>query len=427
MLYLLLQAFKTWLIEHDLYRFAGVLDQLQFRALVASAISFVIVLGFGRRTIAWLVRRKIGDTGLTDSQALQSTSNAKANTPTMGGVLIVGAIVGSVLLLGNLREMYVLLGLVVVLWLALLGGIDDWLKLTAKTRGGGRQGLYAWEKLVFQLGLGLLVGYFLFTRAPAVEPSTAGAPADVRHVLNLPFQKTYVDTDRIKPVQPREADGAVAVPAPPMTGARLAPHEREMVVNPAVLTLGMPLFVLIATLMVAGMSNAVNITDGMDGLAGGISAAVTFGIFVLALVAGDEDAAKYLLIPHLPGSGELAVLAGATAGACLGFLWWNSSPAQVFMGDTGALSLGGVIGYVAVAVRQEFVVLLMCGVFLMEISSVVLQVGFFKATGGKRIFRCAPYHHHLQIGGWAEQQVVSRLWIMSIILVIMALASIKLR
>ncbi|MFO0830900.1 MAG: phospho-N-acetylmuramoyl-pentapeptide-transferase [Phycisphaerales bacterium] len=424
MLYLLLQACKTWLIEHDLYRFVGVLDQLQFRALVAAAISFVIVLGFGRRTIAWLVRKKIGDTGLTDSQALQATSNAKANTPTMGGVLIVGAIVGSVLLLGNLREMYVLLGLVVVLWLALLGGMDDWLKLTAKTRGGGRQGLYAWEKLVFQLGLGLLVGYFLFTRVPAADPASK---TDVGHVLNLPFQKTYVDADRLRPVQPKETDGAAPAAAPPMTGARLAPREREMVVNPTVIMLAMPIFVVFATLMIAGMSNAVNITDGMDGLAGGISAAVTFGIFVLALVAGDEDAAKYLLIPYLPGSAELAVLAGATAGACLGFLWWNCSPAQVFMGDTGALSLGGVIGYIAVAVRQEFVVLLMCGVFLMEIASVVLQVGFFKATGGRRIFRCAPYHHHLQIGGWAEQQVVTRLWIMSIILVIMALASMKLR
>jgi phospho-N-acetylmuramoyl-pentapeptide-transferase len=438
MLYLILQATKKWLIEHDLYWLFSVLDQLQFRALVAAGISFIIVLGLGKRTIAWLVRKKIGDTGLTDADALAATSNAKANTPTMGGILIVGAIVGSVVLLGNLREMYVLLGLVVVLWLALLGGIDDWLKLTAKTRGSGRQGLYAWEKLVFQLGLGLLVGWFLFTRAPAPAEGL-DTPRDMRHVLNLPFQKTYVDAERVRNVAPKEpvAGGGAGVGGVGVGGGgagaqspfetRPAPREREMIVSPSVVFLAMPVFVLIATLMVAGMSNAVNITDGMDGLAGGISAAVALGVFILALIAGDEDAAKYLLVPYLPGAGELAVLAGATAGACLGFLWWNCSPAQVFMGDTGALSLGGIIGYVAVAVRQELVVLLMCGVFLMEIASVVMQVGFFKMTGGKRIFRCAPYHHHLQIGGWKEQQVVARLWIMSLILVVMALASVKLR
>jgi phospho-N-acetylmuramoyl-pentapeptide-transferase len=151
------------------------------------------------------------------------------------------------------------------------------------------------------------------------------------------------------------------------------------------------------------------------------------GLFVLCFIAGDSDTAKYLLVPWVPGAGELSVMAGATAGACLGFLWWNCSPAQVFMGDTGALALGGIIGYIAVALRQEFVVLVMSGVFLLEIGTVVLQVGYFKATGGKRLFRVAPYHHHLHILGWPEQRVVARLWIMSIILVVMALASIKVR
>jgi phospho-N-acetylmuramoyl-pentapeptide-transferase len=153
---------------------------------------------------------------------------------------------------------------------------------------------------------------------------------------------------------------------------------------------------------------------------------------VLCLVAGDEDAATYLLVPHLPGSGELAILAGATAGACLGFLWWNCGPAHVFMGDTGALALGGVIGYIAVAIRQEFVVLLMCGVFIAEIMSVVIQRYYFKLTGGKRVFRCAPFHHHLNrdVDGtelWPEQRVVTRLWIISILLVVLALASLKVR
>jgi phospho-N-acetylmuramoyl-pentapeptide-transferase len=432
MLYLLLDVVRGWLIDHQVYWLFSVLDQLQFRALVASFLSFLVVLFFGRSTIAWLTKKKIGDTGMTDAEALRATSGAKANTPTMGGVLIVGAIVVSTFLLGDLRERYVQLGLVVVLWLAALGGIDDWLKLTSKSRGGGRQGLYPWEKLAFQLGLGLLVGFFLFTRpAPpssltSPDGSARDTPAPITHVLTLPFQKTYVDADRVRGVRPTEAAPTPTVPAP-THAARVAAREQEMVANPSLIYLPMAVFVLVAMLMIAGMSNAVNITDGMDGLAGGTAAAVTFGVFVLCFVSGDEDAAKFLLVPFLPGASELAVLAGATAGACLGFLWWNCSPARVFMGDTGSLSLGGIIGYCGVALRLEYVVLIMSGVFLAEILSVVMQVWYFKSTGGKRIFRCAPYHHHLHLGGWPEQQVVSRLWIVSIILVVLALASVKLR
>jgi phospho-N-acetylmuramoyl-pentapeptide-transferase len=180
-------------------------------------------------------------------------------------------------------------------------------------------------------------------------------------------------------------------------------------------------------LMIAGMSNAANITDGMDGLAAGITTAVCFGLVVLGFVAGELNWAQYLLVPHVPGAGELAVIAGALAGACLGFLWWNCSPAHVFMGDTGSLALGGLIGFIAVVLRQEVVVLVMTGIFLAELGSVVLQVGCFKLTGGKRIFRCAPYHHHLHLGGWPEPRVVARLWIISVVLVVIGLATLKLR
>jgi phospho-N-acetylmuramoyl-pentapeptide-transferase len=175
------------------------------------------------------------------------------------------------------------------------------------------------------------------------------------------------------------------------------------------------------------MSNAVNITDGMDGLASGISAIVSVGLLVLALIAGSEQAARYLLVPYIPFADELAVVAGAMIGATLGFLWWNCSPAQVFMGDTGSLALGALIGYIAIVTRQEAVVLLMSAVFLFELLSVALQVGCFKLTGGKRIFRVAPYHHHLHVGGWTEQQVVARAWIVSVLLVLTALALIKVR
>ena len=389
MLYLLFDLLRSWLDEANLYPFVRVLDQVQFRALAAAGLSFGLVLLLGRRTIALLLRLKIGDTGMTDAEALRRVATGKANTPTMGGVLIAGSIFVSTFLLADISARWVQFALVVLVWTAGIGAADDWLKMTAARRGGSRQGLYAWEKLVFQLGLGAVIGYFAYRAGYTEEP------VDLAHVLNLPFQKTYSTPAR------EVAAGLIVLP--------------------------MAAYVVIATLMITGMSNAVNITDGMDGLASGVSAIVALGLVVLALIAGTQTWAQTLLVPYVQGVDELAVLAGALAGACLGFLWFNASPAQVFMGDTGALCLGGLVGYLAIAVRQEIVVLLMCGVFLIEIGSVVLQVGYFKATGGKRIFRVAPYHHHLHLGGWTEQQIVTRLWIITTLLVVVAIASIKVR
>lgn len=427
MLYLLHDLIRGWLVEHDLYRFTQVLDRIEFRALSAAGIAFVLVLLLGPRTIGWLTRQKIGDAGLSDAECLAQHAASKANVPSMGGILIVGAICGSVLLVADISRFYVSAGLLVALWLAVVGGADDYLKLTAKRRGtGSRQGLYMWEKLVFQLGVGVLVGWFAFHQgtvtdpapsatkgdvASAVDVGTATAavqettdpeatplPAeagDIRHVLNLPFQRTY------------EPGGQT--------------------LNPNLIFLGMPIFIVFATLMVAGMSNAVNITDGLDGLATGISAAVSIGVFVLCLIAGNQAWAQGLLLPYIPEANELAVLAGATAGSCLGFLWWNCSPAAVFMGDTGALALGGILGYIAVIIRQEFLILLMSGVFLIECGSSFLQTVYFRLTGGKRIFRIAPYHHNLHLSGWPEPKIVVRFWIISVILVVIGIATLKMR
>ncbi|MAO20682.1 MAG: phospho-N-acetylmuramoyl-pentapeptide-transferase [Phycisphaerae bacterium] len=395
MIYILIDILRNWLDEHRLYALLSVFDQIQFRSLLAAGLSYFIVVFFGKRVIRFLVSMKIGDGGETDAELLREHAASKANVPTMGGILIVGAIFISTFLLADIRVNRVYLGLFTLVWLAAVGGADDWLKLTAARRGTGRQGLYSWEKLVFQLGIGAIVGYFGYRYGIAPDGGDSLA-----HVLNLPFQRTY----------------------DPLTKF---PSE-------SLIYLGMPVFVLISTLMVAGVSNAVNITDGMDGLAAGSSGIVSFGLILLALIAGTQSAAQYLLVPYVPFTDELAVMAGAMAGACLGFLWWNCKPAQVFMGDTGSLALGGSIGYIAVMTRQEFVVLLMCGVFLMEIGSVVIQVGWFKYTRiktgtGRRIFRIAPYHHHLHQGGWAENQVVVRLWLIAILFSVVALATMKLR
>ena len=205
----------------------------------------------------------------------------------------------------------------------------------------------------------------------------------------------------------------------------------EWVPSPGLIILPGVLFVFLAVIFIAGTSNAVNLTDGMDGLAGGITVIVAFAFMVLCLIAGYERGefilAQYLLVPHIPYADELAVLSGAMAGACLGFLWFNCHPAQVFMGDTGSLALGGTLGYLAVVTRQELLLLIIGGIFFFEMASVILQVGSFKLRGGKRIFKCAPVHHHFHMVGWTEQQVVVRFWLITALLAAVALSTIKLR
>jgi phospho-N-acetylmuramoyl-pentapeptide-transferase len=375
------------------------LYQMVFRALAAAALSFTIVIVAGPPVIRWLRAKKIGDTGMTDAETLRHHTASKANTPTMGGVLIVGSILVSSLLLADITMRYVQIGLIVMVWLAVLGGFDDWLKLTGASRQAvgkaTRQGLFAWEKLVFQIGLGLLAGYFVY-----LHGSNPDVPTSLAHVLTLPFQPAYVPG--------------------------------SFQVNPALYYLTPAAFIILTLLMITGMSNAANISDGMDGLAAGVTAIISLGLSVLVYIAGTQAQAQGLLMPHVTQSDELLILTFATGGACLGFLWWNCSPAQVFMGDTGSLALGGLLAYIAVVVRQEILLLVMSGVFLLEIASVVLQVGFFKFTRirtgtGKRIFKTAPLHHHLHLSGWTEQQVVARFWIISCILVVVALTLVKLR
>ena len=254
---------RDWLLAHRLYSIPQVFEQVHFRALSAALLSFAAVMLLGKPVVAWLRRKKIGDTGLTDSALLAASATSKASTPTMGGLLIVGAIVAVTLLLADLRNFYVQLGLIVAVWLAVLGGFDDWLKLTAASRpGASRQGLRSWEKLVFQLGLGLIIGYFAYNHGVREDGGNSAA-----HVLNLPFQKTY------------ETAGG---------GGTFAP---------GLVFLARGAFLVLAVLMVSGMSNAVNISDGMDGLATGISAAVSLGLLVLCGIAGSQAAAQYLLVP----------------------------------------------------------------------------------------------------------------------------------
>jgi phospho-N-acetylmuramoyl-pentapeptide-transferase len=387
MLYNLLQSNGAWLDEIGLWRFVQVLYQLEFRAFVSVVLSFALVVLFGKRTIRWLVKQKIGDAPEFHHADLNQLMASKAATPTMGGLLICGAIIATTLLFADLTERYVHLALGTLAWLLVLGGADDWLKLTSGRRNpGSRAGLYAWEKLLFQIGIGFIVGLFLYRH---------GAEDEIRHVLTLPFQRTY------------------------------APGTFQL--EPGVILLGAVPFVLLTVLLVAGTSNAVNLTDGMDGLASGGMVVAGFAMMVLCYVAGKEEAARTLMFPHIDGAKELMVVTGAMAGARLGFLGFNCAPAQVFMGDTGSLPLGGLLAYTAVAIRQEVLLIVIGGVFFLEMFSVILQVGYFKWTRGDRIFRCSPIHHHYHLGGWSEQQVVTRFWVLSVAFAMLALVSLKLR
>jgi phospho-N-acetylmuramoyl-pentapeptide-transferase len=382
----MLYHFFYWLTEGNTrYAYGSPL----FRAAVAILIGFGVVWFLGPPVIRALVRLKVGDRPEFDHEALNRMTQAKRDTPTMGGVLIVIAIFVTVLLLADLSNFYVRMGLFCVVWLAVLGGVDDWLKLTASRRSGSRDGLRLWEKLVFQIALGALLAIFILRagEANAAEARFVDLEATYSpyyNVLNIPFYKKGV-------------------------------------------LLATPLFAIITVIVIAGTSNAVNLTDGMDGLASGTLVLTALAFMIFAYVVGDATLARQLEFFHIRGAGELSVMCGATVGACLGFLWYNAYPAQVFMGDTGSLPLGGLMGFVAIVTRLELMLFLVGGVFVIEAVSVLIQIFYFKSTHGRRFFRCAPIHHHFHLGGWTETQTVTRFWLLGALFAALSLATIKLR
>jgi len=380
MFYLLVEKLETWLEAHEL-GFFRVFRFVTFQTAAAVMLSFLIVLVLGPHVIDWLRRKKIGDRPEFDQADINQMMTSKTGTPTMGGLLIITSIAASTMLLADLHNFYVRMALVCLLWLGAVGAVDDWLKLTIARREGGRQGLTSLEKLLFQIGLGVILSYFTYDYGRVV-PET--------HSLFLPFFK----------------------------GAQFQ----------------LPLwaFITLGTLVIVGFSNAVNLTDGLDGLAAGCTSLVSFAFALLAIFVGLKDLAKFFYLPYIEASGQMAVFAGAMLGACLGFLWYNCNPARVFMGDTGSLAMGGLLGYIAIVTRQELMLVVIGGIFVAEAVSVMLQVGYFKYSRrkygeGRRIFLMAPLHHHFQKKGWTETQVVVRFWLITAMLVTLGLATIKLR
>lgn len=362
---------------------------ISFQTVAAVLLSFVIVLTLGGPVIRWLRLKKVGDNPDFDQADINALMADKRGTPTMGGLLIIAAILGTTLLLADLRNYYVWLAIATGGLLACLGATDDWIKLNRHryAKAGmvaSRQGLSGREKLIFQIVLGIVVSWLTLHYGRNI-------PATTR--LYFPFFN--------------ESTGVW-------------------------LQLPSVVFVLLSAFILTGYSNAVNLTDGLDGLASGCTALVAFTFVAFGLILGDAELSKLLLYPHLPAAGQLAVLAGAIGGACLGFLWFNCNPARVFMGDTGSLSLGGMIGYIAIVLRQEVLLGIIGAIFVAEALSVMLQVGYFKYTKrkygeGRRILRMSPLHHHFQKCGWSETQVVVRFWLIGAMLAAFGVATIKLR
>lgn len=370
----------AWLEDHGLGSMR-VFTFVSFQTTLAVVLSFIFVMLLGPSVIRWLRRMKIGDNPNFDQADINRLSEGKRGTPTMGGILIIFSIAVTVLLLADLTNFYVKMALVCLLWLGGVGAADDWLKLTIARRGGSRQGLTSIEKLLFQIGLGVILSYFTYDY---------GQNLTANHTFYFPFFKAW------------------EVP----------------------LSLGM--FVLIGTVVITGSSNAVNLTDGLDGLAAGTMAIVSFTFLALALIIGTQQWATTLLFHYVKAGDQMGVLAGAMVGACLGFLWFNCNPASVFMGDTGSLALGGLIGYIAIVIRQELMLFMVGGIFVIEALSVIIQVSYFKYTRrrfgeGRRIFLMSPLHHHFQKKGWGETQVVVRFWLICAMLAAMSLATVKLR
>lgn len=362
MLYNLLYPLSDRFFAFNIFKY------ITFRAAMAAVTAFLVSLLIGPLVIRFLSNLNAKQTIEREGfSKLYEAHKGKDRVPTMGGLLILGSIVASTLLWADLTNRYVLMSLITVIWLGAIGFVDDYLKLIKKNSKGMR----GWAKLVGQLAIGIAIGVFLYLDTPAWQE------------VRVPFLKY------------------------------------------ATFTMG-PLYILFVSLVIAGSSNAVNLTDGLDGLAIGCTIMVALTYAAFSYLTGNSLISAYLQIPFVSGAGELTVFCAAIFGAGMGFLWFNSHPATVFMGDMGALSLGGAIGVVAVFTKKEFLLLIVGGVFVMEALSVILQVGSYKLHK-KRIFLMAPIHHHFQLMGLSESKVVIRFWVISIILSLLGLASLKLQ
>jgi phospho-N-acetylmuramoyl-pentapeptide-transferase len=393
----------------ELFNFPGarLFHYISFRATLAALLSLLISMFFGKYMIRLLQKKQIGET--VRNLGLQG-ENLKAGTPTMGGILIIAAVMIPTLLFAKLENIYIIMLLVSTTWLGLIGFADDYIKVFRKNKDG----LKGRFKIFGQVGLGIFIASVMFFNQDIVVRKFASDP-DYVAPRNEPYVK-YKDEHSLKTTIPFLKNNE-------LNYANYLPENTF---------LQWLLYATLITFIITAVSNGANMTDGLDGLAGGTSAIILATLGVFAYVSGNFIFANYLNIMYIPNTAEVVIFCMALVGACIGFLWYNSFPAQVFMGDTGSLTLGGVIAVLAIILRKELLIPVLCGIFFIENLSVMLQVGYFKYTKkkygeGRRIFKMAPLHHHYQKSGLHEVKIVNRFWIAGILLAILTLVTLKIR
>jgi phospho-N-acetylmuramoyl-pentapeptide-transferase len=385
----------------------GVFRYISFRAGMAALVSLVITITFGHHIINWIRNRQIGET--VRDLGLEG-QNQKKGTPTMGGLMMIAAILIPTLLFANLNNIYIILLLVTTVWLGLIGFLDDYIKVFRKNKDG----LKGRFKIVGQIGIGIIVGATLYYHEDVVIREFSTPVSVESGVVETP---AFQDTKALKTTIPFFKNNE---------------FNYEEVLGFLGDSMTPVLYILVAIFIITAVSNGANLTDGIDGLAAGTSAIIGIAIAIFAYLSGNAIFSQYLNIMYIPNSGELVIFTAAFVGACVGFLWYNSFPAQVFMGDTGSLMLGGVIAVLALTLRKELLIPIMCGIFLVESLSVMIQVAYFKYTKkkygeGRRVFLMSPLHHHYQKKGIHESKIVTRFWIVGILLAVITLATLKLR
>jgi phospho-N-acetylmuramoyl-pentapeptide-transferase len=434
----MLYSLFTWLKHEFNIAGAGLFQYITFRAAMAILLSLFIATVYGKRIINLLSRKQIGETVRDLGLAGEAQ---KKGTPTMGGVIILLAIIIPTLLLADLDKVYVRLMLLCTVWLGAIGFLDDYLKIKSrkKAQQKGEQykkkdsdGLAGTAKIIGQVGLGIIIGatlYFNHNVSMEREVIPAAGAATVDMTVSAPNETI------------RKVDGVerkyVKVNAPITTIPFVKNHEFNYSrliswIGPGAEKYTWIVYILAVTFIITAVSNGSNMTDGLDGLAAGVSAFIGVGLGILVYVSGNFQMAGYLNIMYIPNLGELTIFISAFVGACIGFLWYNAYPAQVFMGDTGSLALGGIIASLAIIVRKELLLPIFCGIFFVETLSVIIQVSYFKYTKkkygeGRRIFLMSPLHHHYQKKGFHESKIAIRFWIITVLLVVFSIATLKIR
>jgi len=400
----------------------GAFQYITFRAGLAIILSLVISLVFGKKLIDILHQRQASE---TIRQLGLEGENTKKGTPTMGGLIILGATLIPTLLFARLVNVYVILMIVTTVWLGLIGFLDDYIKTYRKNK----EGLAGRFKIVGQIGIGIIVGATLYFHHSVVIRETYSEKEATAEIIATTIP---VKLDNGKTIYTRDVKSTLT------TVPFVKSHEFNytkllfFLEDETARKYTWIVFILVVIFIITAVSNGANLTDGIDGLAAGSSAIIGATLALLAFISGNIIFADYLNIMYLPNQGELTIFLASFVGACIGFLWYNSYPAQVFMGDTGSLAIGGIIAVISIMLRKELLIPILCGIFLVENLSVVLQVSYFKYTKkrfgeGRRIFKMAPLHHHFQKLGYAEPKIVTRFWIVGIMLAILTIITFKMR